>query len=607
MIHLRNPNNVLNSLTEHSSNKDYKYQRLYRLLFNNEMYFIAYQKIYAKEGNMTRGSDNRTIDNMSLRRIDNLISSLKDESYQPKPARREYIPKKNGKMRPLGIPSFEDKLLQEVVRMLLESIYEGYFEPTSHGFRPKCSCHTALTCIETYYTGSNWFIEGDIKSFFDEIDHNIMIDILRERISDERFLRLIRKFLKAGYIEDWQFYKTYSGTPQGGIISPILANIYLDKLDKYMKEYADNFNKGQKRQVTKEYSSINHKRAKLVLKMKKATDESAKKEILSQIKSLDKQRLEIPSVNYMDENFKRLKYERYADDFLIGVIGSKEDCKRIKSDIKEFLKKKLNLELSDEKTLITHTSKSARFLGYDISVRRSNGHAKYDKRHRLCRTTNGKVVLKIPMEIVKRRLLDYKAMVLKTHNHKEFWKPVSRDALVNNDDLEILRQFNAELTGFYNYYSLALNIGVLNNFKHIMQYSMFKTLANKYRTSKTAIIKRMRIGKDFGVRYSANGKEKIALFYSGGFGRKKLQYGVNFDVIPNTAKFGARTSLIDRLSARVCEYCGKTDVDLYMHHVRKLKSLKGKEEWEQFMIARKRKTLAVCDECHRKIHNGKMD
>ena len=545
MIHLRNPNNVLNSLTEHSSNKDYKYQRLYRLLFNNEMYFIAYQKIYAKEGNMTRGSDNRTIDNMSLRRIDNLISSLKDESYQPKPARREYIPKKNGKMRPLGIPSFEDKLLQEVVRMLLESIYEGYFEPTSHGFRPKCSCHTALTCIETYYTGSNWFIEGDIKSFFDEIDHNIMIDILRERISDERFLRLIRKFLKAGYIEDWQFYKTYSGTPQGGIISPILANIYLDKLDKYMKEYADNFNKGQKRQVTKEYIAINGKRARLVLKMKKATDESARKDILSQIKALDKQRLEMPSVNYMDENFKRLKYERYADDFLIGVIGSKEDCKRIKSDIKEFLKKKLNLELSDEKTLITHTSKSARFLGYDISV--------------------------------------------------------------NNDDLEILRQYNAELTGFYNYYSIAINSGVLNNFKHIMQYSMFKTLANKYRTSKTAIIKRMRIGKDFGVRYSANGKEKIALFYSGGFGRKKLQYGVNFDVIPNTAKFGARTSLIDRLSARVCEYCGKTDVDLYMHHVRKLKSLKGKEDWEQFMIARKRKTLAVCDECHRKIHNGKMD
>ncbi|MCR4719017.1 MAG: group II intron reverse transcriptase/maturase, partial [Firmicutes bacterium] len=175
---MRNPVNVLNSLSQHSNNEQYRYQRLYRLLYNKEMYSVAYQKIYAKEGNMTKGSDDRTIDGMSLERIEKLINSLKDESYQPAPARREYIPKKNGKMRPLGIPSFEDKLLQEVVRMVLEAIYEGYFEPTSHGFRPKCSCHTALTCIQKYYTGSSWFIEGDIKSFFDEIDHNVMIDTL---------------------------------------------------------------------------------------------------------------------------------------------------------------------------------------------------------------------------------------------------------------------------------------------------------------------------------------------------------------------------------------------------------------------------------------------
>ena len=159
----RNPEKVLNSLSEHSKVSDYKFERLYRNLFNEEMYYIAYQKIYSKEGNMTKGSDGQTIDNMSLARIEKLIQSLKDESYQPQPSRRVYIPKKNCKMRPLGVPAFDDKLVQEVVRMILEAIYEGYFEYSSHGFRPHRSCHTALTQIQKSFCGAKWFIEGDIK------------------------------------------------------------------------------------------------------------------------------------------------------------------------------------------------------------------------------------------------------------------------------------------------------------------------------------------------------------------------------------------------------------------------------------------------------------
>ncbi len=233
---MRNPKNVLINLTKHSSNKDYKYERLYRLLYNEEMYLVAYQNIYSNEGNLTKATDNQTIDGMSLKRIEKIINTLKDEIYQLKPSRRTYREKKNGKMWPLGIPSFDDKLLQEVIRMILEAIYEGYFEETSHGFRQKKSCHTALDKSQKTFTGTKWFIEGDIKGFFDNINHNKMIEILRDRINDERFLRLIRKFLNAGYMENWKFFNTYSGTPQGGIISPILANIYLDKFDKYIKE-----------------------------------------------------------------------------------------------------------------------------------------------------------------------------------------------------------------------------------------------------------------------------------------------------------------------------------------------------------------------------------
>ena len=341
---MRSPEKVLNSLSEHSKCSDYRFERLYRVLYNADMFLLAYNNIQSKPGNMTAGSDGNTIDGMSLKRIEKLIGALKNESYQPNPARRTYIPKKNGKLRPLGIPSFDDKLVQEVIRMMLEAMYEEYFENTSHGFRPRRSCHTALIQVQKNFTATKWFVEGDIEGFFDNINHDVLIGILKERIADERFIRLIRKFLKAGYIEDWVFHKTYSGTPQGGIISPILANIYLDKLDKYMKEYAEKFDKGIKRKMNPEYKRYSGKIWWLGTKLKKTENEVTRKELITAIRCIQKKRL-IPSVDEMDENYKRIKYVRYADDFIIGVIGSKADSETIKEDIKNFLYDKLKLTL----------------------------------------------------------------------------------------------------------------------------------------------------------------------------------------------------------------------------------------------------------------------
>lgn len=338
---MRSPETVLNNLSKHSSDLGYKYERLYRLLFNEEMFFLAYQRIYAKQGNMTPGTDGRTVDQMSIQRIERLIDALRTEEYQPHPAKRVYIPKKNGKKRPLGIPSFDDKLVQEVTRMILEAIYEGHFEYTSHGFRPHRSCHTALTHIQDKFTGAKWFIEGDIKGFFDNIKHEILVNILKERIADERFIRLIRKFLKAGYAEQWKFHNTYSGTPQGGIVSPILANIYLDKFDKYMKMYADKFNKGERRKVSSEYRRLNNKKTRLAKKLKSVTDESVRAGMITEIKETLAQTYVTPCHEPMDANYRRIQYVRYADDFLIGVIGSKSECQAIKADIKEFMTEQL--------------------------------------------------------------------------------------------------------------------------------------------------------------------------------------------------------------------------------------------------------------------------
>lgn len=233
---MRDPIHVLKSLEEKASVSNYKYERLYRNLYNPEFFLLAYANIAKSQGSMTQGVDGQTLDNMSLPRINRIIESLRNKTYQPQPAKRKYIPKKNGKLRPLGITSTDDKLVQEVVRMILEAIYEPTFSNSSHGFRPKRSCHTALAQVKKNFTGAIWIVEGDIKACFDNFDHHVLTDLLRKRIADESFIGLIWKFLKAGYMEQWQYNCTYSGVPQGSGISPICANIYLSELDKFMQE-----------------------------------------------------------------------------------------------------------------------------------------------------------------------------------------------------------------------------------------------------------------------------------------------------------------------------------------------------------------------------------
>ncbi|MGN3986639.1 reverse transcriptase domain-containing protein [Bacteroides fragilis] len=593
---------VLKALSDHSQSSDYKYERLYRYLFSEEMFAVAYQRIYAKQGNMTPGTDGKTIDEMSLERIERLIVSLKDESYQPHPARRVYIPKKNGKKRPLGIPSFEDKLVQEVVRLLLEAIYEGHFEGTSHGFRPHRSCHTALGMIQKSFAGAKWFIEGDIKGFFDNIDHNVLISILRERISDERFLRLIRKFLNAGYVEDWKYNKTYSGTPQGGIISPMLANIYLDKFDKYIKEYAAKFRKGDRRSINPEYWCLNNKKNWLKKKLQKTSDEQIRKSYLYEIAQLSKQMLSTPHKDAMDADFRRMQYVRYADDFLISVIGSKSECETIKADITQFMREQLKLELSDEKTLITHAQDKAKFLGYEIFIRKSDA-VKRNKDGVLKRDFNGAVVLTLNSAVIQKKLTEYNALEVRNIDGKDIWWSKPRRYMTPMKPEDILAQYNAETRGLYNYYSLAANVSKeCASFAFIMKMSMFKTLGWKLNTSARKVRQKYQKDKDFVIPYNdAKGKQKYRVFYNEGFKKRNAQFDVDYDKLPQTM-YVPYPSLVERLKDGRCELCGK-EGKVVMHHVRTLTKLKGNNEWEKLMLKRHRKTLVVCEDCNSMIQN----
>lgn len=562
---------------------------------------------------MTAGSDGKTIDGMSMKRTEALIQKLKDFSYQPKPARRTYIPKANGKTRPLGIPSFDDKLVQEVVRIILESIYESTFCATSHGFRPKRSCHTALQYIKRNYTGVKWFVEGDIKGCFDHVDHHVLVQILRRRIADEHFIGLIWKFLKAGYMENWVYYNTYSGTPQGSLISPILANIYLNELDVFMAEYAKSFNRGTKRKINPAYKKpLDVRRGKQEwLKRNEAKiSEEKRREVMAQIQELNGRLRSIPYSAPMDTEYRRVVYVRYADDFLIGVIGSKEDARQVKSDVGAFIKEHLHLEMSPEKTLITHGSDFAHFLGYLITVSREQNSTRA-KTGFTRRTYVGKVKLYVPKEKWLNRLLSYGALKIsydKTHGNKEVWEPVRRPGLIRLDDIEILNQYNAEVRGMYNYYRLANNATVLNSFLYVMKFSMYKTFAGKYRTSMRKIIRKYCHNGDFTVSYPTKNGTKSVVFYNQGMRHNdKVVVTENPDIIGRANENRRYTRLTDRLQGHICEFCGAETEDIEIHHVRRLKDLSGKAEWERQMIARKRKTMALCHSCHVKLHNGKLD
>ena len=604
---MRNSEKVLTELSKQAQNKDYEFHRIYRIICNPDMFIKAYCNIYNNKGSSTSGIDNRTADNFNEDLIDKIINSLKDESYQVKPVKRIYIPKKNGKTRPLGIPNFQDRLVQEVCRMVLESIYEPIFSENSHGFRPNRSCHTALKQIKNTFRGANWFIEGDIKGCFDNIDHHCLINILQKRIKDERFIRLIWKFLKAGYMENWKYNNTHSGTPQGGILSPLLANIYLSELDNYIDKIKGNITKDNKGDVQRcknlnpEYRSVDHKMQVLRKQIKQLElDDKNRKELIEEYKRLEKYRYTLPAQLGL-KNYKNIQYVRYADDFIIAVLGSKEDCQNIKSEIAKFLNANLKLELSEEKTLITHSHDKARFLNYELQVR-NNSKIFVDKNGVKRRVGNLGVVLYMPHDVVINYITSKKVIDDINASH---WRGKARPFMQVLSDLEIITSYNAEIRGLYNYYAMAENVSdQMGMLYHVMEYSCLKTLAGKHKCSVAKIKATYRIGKGWGVRYdTAKEKNKIRYFYNQGFqmSNKKLDY--NFDELVNTNQYVGRTELEQRMKASKCELCGKENVKFHIHHTNKVKNLKGKTPWEQIMIAKNRKTLVVCEECHKKIHS----
>jgi group II intron reverse transcriptase/maturase len=566
---------------------------LYRQMFNRDLYLMAYGNVYSNQGAMTPGTDGGTADGMSMAIADHIIGEMRAERYRFHPARRVYIPKKNGKLRPLGLPTWADKLVGEVVRLLLEAYYEPRFSRNSHAYRPGKGCHTALRSVQDSWTGTAWFVEGDISGCFDNIDHQRLLRIISGKITDQRFLRLIGNMLKAGYLEDWTFHETLSGTPQGGVTSPVLCNIYLHELDNYIeKEIIPRHTRGDRRKPNPAWSALASQRRK----SRRHGERSEARETLRQMRR-------VPSADPADPGYRRLHYCRYADDVLLGFIGPKAEAEQIKAEIGQFLRENLALELNPAKTLITHArSQCARFLGYEITVQHENTKiTKSKKQPNGRRAANGKIALRVPRDVIK----------VKCALYRKRGKPWPRTRLQNLDDYEIVRIYGAEFRGIVNYYLLAQNVSALAALQWTAQTSMLRTLAAKHKSSvaKMAEKHRAKIDTVHGTRtcYEARKTREGKPDLVSRFGGIPLKRDRKAEIRDPKAKpaIPAPKEITYRIQKNWCEMCEQSTT-VEAHQVTRLADLgekgPGQPPWAALMMKKRRKALIVCPACHEHIH-----
>lgn len=584
----------LNNLHDWSRNNPHSEvdRKLYALLCKEEMLMLAYDNIKSKPGNMTPGILPETLDGMSIEVLRKLIEKLKDESFDFKTSRRIRIPKGSGGTRPITLASPRDKIIQEAIRLILNSIYEPLFLEESHGFRPNRGCHSALKNINQKFQSTVWMIEGDIEKCFDSINHSLLMNLIEKKIRDRRFTRLIWKSLRAGHMETKTIKHNIIGTFQGSIISPILANIFLHELDLFILSIKKEFDKGDHSKVSKEYNKLRYEERKL-----------REKGLLEEARNIATLRRKTPYSNFRDEDYKKLAYIRYADDWLIGIKGTKEETTLIKEKVRQFLQS-IKLNLSESKTKITNINDDkVLFLGTTINRSKHTKYVKTKMIKKLGSKTNetdhketeeekdkGLALKRNPRRLrMEAPLLRIKAKLREAGFMKEN-KSYPKFVWMHMSHSQILERYNAIIRGYLNYYSFVNNFGKFAaTIEFILKGSCAKLLAAKFSLKTQA-----KVFKKFGKQLKDPEKKRELT---------KIKYNIKLQFLTKLNPNGVVPALYSYKSPATlfhesCAICGSKE-RIEMHHIRAMKDLKPNKSWiDKLMIKAKRKQIPLCRKCH---------
>ena len=605
----------LKTLEKLNANPTFVNQQLYRLLYSEELYIMAYDNLRSNYGAMTAGISGLrgTADGMNMDIIRKVILSLKDQSYQPKPARRVYIPKANGKQRPLGMPDFKDKLVQEGVKIILTCIYDSSvnptFRPSSYGFRKGLGCHHALKRGYETFEGCAWIIKADVKAFFDEVDHHILINLLKKRINDQRFINLIWKLLRCGYMENGQLHKPKKGTPQGGNVSPILANIYLHEFDLFIEELQSKQGTVMKKNPDYSRESSTLRRAKNKVKSSSRFDDENYADKVNLVNQLDKRLRTIPSLIVAAPNKAVFSYIRYADDWILGLKCTKAVAKDIYDQCEKFFQTKLALKWNKEKsTLSRSTDRDFEFLGVNMHFVNPKQVRVIKKKSK---TGNPYKFRSVPINTM--HYLINAQNIFNRLRKKGFVdgnnKPISNKKMINQDIVDIVKTFQSTMRGIINYYRFVHNVQQLNHIYYVLFVSLCKTLAHKGKTRKRQIMKKYEVGRKLVFRYGVNRQKELIVPFYGGLNRDVKAFQIrkifdDLDPIPKT-RFVSTAALWLRIG--ICGLCGNKGAT-EMHHVRHVRRQGQKYQgFDKVLNYINRKQIPLCHSCHQKVHSGQYD